>query len=63
MTLRQLVNKVMVGKRFYDDLKKDPEAALLSVGDKPTQKQIEALKKVNYDVLDEIAKVFGYKFT
>jgi hypothetical protein len=63
MTLRQLVNKLMVSKRFYEDLKKDPEAALRSVGDKPTQKQVEALKKVNYDVLDEIVRVFGYKFT
>jgi hypothetical protein len=63
MDLEKLVDKVMHEPGFYDKLKKDPKAALLSAGDKPKPEQIEALKKVNYKVLDEIAKVFGYKFT
>jgi hypothetical protein len=59
MNLQQLVNKVMSDPNFFEQLKSNPAAALSSQGAKPTPEQIEALKKINYKSLVDVAVAFG----
>ena len=65
MKLKELVDKTMRDMRFYQLLKKNPEAALreLEPAAKPTAKQIKALKKINYKSLDDLAAAFGERVT
>jgi hypothetical protein len=59
MTLQQLINKAMTDATFFEELKKNPAVALRTEGGNPTQQQIDALKKVNYDALVGVATAFG----
>jgi hypothetical protein len=59
MNIRELVDKVMDDLEFYEQLKRDPAKALASLGDRPSPEQIEALNKLNYEYLEEVAKAFG----
>jgi phosphohistidine phosphatase SixA len=59
MNLRELVDKAMDDREFYEQLKRDPERALQQQGVKPSSEQIEALKKLNYEYLEEVAEAFG----
>jgi hypothetical protein len=59
MNIRELVDKVMDDREFYEQLKRDPAAALRSYGDQPNPEQIEALKKINYKYLEDLAEAFG----
>ena len=63
MDLKQLVDEVMEDKEFYYAFKENPEAALAGRGVKLTADQVEALNKINWRVLDEIAEAFGYFVT
>ena len=56
---RELIEKAMGNYKFYQDLKKDPAAALKRLGLDPTPGQIKALKKINYSSLEAAAKAFG----
>jgi hypothetical protein len=49
----------MDDRKFYEQLKRDPESALREHGVKPSSEQIEALKNLNYEYLEEVAEAFG----
>ena len=55
---RELVEKAMGSYKFYQDLKKDPAAALQALGLQPTPQQIKALKNLNYKSLEAAANTF-----
>lgn len=59
MNLRELVDRAMDDRKFYEQLKRDPESALREHGVKPSSEQIEALKNLNYEYLEEVAEAFG----
>ena len=59
MTVDELFFKALHDKAFFDELAKDPAAALKRVGAAATDNQISALKRVNYEVLEEVARAFG----
>jgi hypothetical protein len=63
MKLKQLVDKMMRDRDFYKQLQSDPAAALRSEGATPKPEQIEALKKINYKYLEDVAAAFGYDVT
>jgi hypothetical protein len=64
LDFEELVEKAIEDPEFYKKLKKDPAAALSKYGfAAATPKQIEALKKINYDYLEEVAKSIGYLVT
>jgi len=63
MDLKHLVDKVMENKEFYYAFKENPTAALADQGVELTREQTEALNKINWKVLDEIAEAFGYFVT
>lgn len=63
MKLRQLVDKALRSKSFWDQLKKDPVAALQSVGAKPTPQQLKALKEIDYKSLEVLARAFSNRMT
>lgn len=57
MNIRQLVDKMMDDREFYEKLKKDPAAALAEHN--LSAEQIEALRKLDFDHLERIARLFG----
>jgi hypothetical protein len=58
MTLKELVDKVMANNELYLQLKKNP-AELSKIHNLGlTEKQIHALKKINYESLDDLAQAF-----
>jgi hypothetical protein len=63
MELKQLVDKLMVDYGFYLKLKEDPAAALRGQGEEPKPEQIEALKKIDYKSLEDVATAFADKMT
>ena len=63
LDFEELVEKAIEDPNFYKELKKDPAAALSKHGLAAEPEQIEALKKVNYDYLEEVAKSIGYFVT
>ena len=63
MTFKKLVDKLMTDKSFYKSFKKDPEAALAPLGTQLDEKQIKALKKVDFKRLEKVAKAFNDKVT
>jgi hypothetical protein len=63
LDFEELVEKAIEDPKFYKELKKDPAAALSKYGLAAEPEQIEALKKVNYDYLEEVAKSIGYFVT
>ncbi len=63
LDFEELIEKAIEDPKFYKELKKDPAAALSEFGLTAAPEQIEALKKVNYDYLEEVAKSLGYFVT
>jgi hypothetical protein len=63
LDFEDLVEKAIEDPKFYEELKKDPAAALSKCGLTADSEQIEALKKVDYDYLEEVAKSLGYFVT
>jgi hypothetical protein len=59
MKLKELVDKVMASKEWYEQLKKNPEELSRSHHLKLDEKQIAALKKINYESLDNLEEAFG----
>ena len=59
MTFQEFVNKMLTDEKFRHAISTDPKAALERAGMKPTPQQIEALKKVNYHSLQNVAQAFG----
>ena len=59
MTFEEFVNKMLSDQKFRHEVKINPKAALEQLGMKPTEEQIETLKKVNYDTLQNVAHAFG----
>lgn len=57
MNVRQLVDKMMDDREFYNKLKQDPAAALAEHN--LTPEQVEALKNIDYDHLEHVARLFG----
>jgi hypothetical protein len=59
MKLKELVDKVMGNKEWYEQLKKNPAefSKINKLG--LDEKQIDALKKINYDSLDDVVQAFG----
>ena len=57
--LKHLVDKLMKDRHFYEQLREDPAAALRSVGAEAKPEQIEALRKINYKSLEEVAAAFN----
>jgi hypothetical protein len=58
MKLKELVDKVMANKEWYQQLKTDPaEFSRINKLDLD-EKEIDALKKINYDSLDDVAQAF-----
>lgn len=63
MNLKELVDKVMGDRDFYEKLRKDPATALRGQGVEPKPEQVKALKKINYKYLEEVAAAFGDRVT
>jgi hypothetical protein len=63
LDFEDLVEKAIDDPKFYEELKKDPAAALSKSGLTAEPEQIEALKKLDYDYLEEVAKSLGYFVT
>ena len=61
MTFRELVEKMLDDAKFRHEVKKDPKVALERAGMKPTEQQVNALKKVDYADLQNVARAFGDK--
>ena len=57
MNIRQLVDKMMDDPKFYERLKQDPAAAMAEHN--LTEEQVEALKKIDFDHLEHVARLFG----
>jgi hypothetical protein len=57
--LKELVDKVMAHKEWYEQLKKNPAELSKIHKLQLDQEQIDALKKINYDSLDDVAQAFG----
>jgi hypothetical protein len=57
MNIRQLVDKMMDDREFYERLKKDPAAALAQHN--LSEEQIEALRKLDFEHLEHLARLFG----
>ena len=63
LDFEDLVEKAIENPNFYKELKKDPAAALSKSGLTAQPEQIDALKGINYDYLEEVAKSLGYFVT
>jgi len=63
LDFEDLVEKAIEDPNFYKELKKDPAAALSKSGLTAQPEQIDALKGINYDYLEEVAKSLGYFVT
>lgn len=63
MKLKELVDKVMSSKEWYEQLKKSPVELSKTHKLNLNEKQIAALKKINYESLDDLAQVFGERLT
>jgi hypothetical protein len=63
MKLKELVDKVMGSNEWYQQLKKNPAelSRIHKLG--LDEKQIAALKKINYESLDDLAQAFGERLT
>jgi len=59
MTFEDFVNKMLSDKTFRHEIKINPKAALEQAGMKPTREQIETLKSINYQSLQNVAHAFG----
>ena len=59
MTFEDFVNKMLSDQKFRHEVKINPKAALEQAGMKPTREQIETLKSVNYQSLQNVAHAFG----
>jgi hypothetical protein len=59
MKLEELVDKVMASSEWYQQLKKDPAEFAKIHELQLDRKQIDALKRINYDSLDDLAQAFG----
>jgi len=57
--LHQIVARAMTDPAFYDLLKKDPAAAVKKLNCSLTEKQIKALKAIDYGPLDALPAAFG----
>jgi hypothetical protein len=63
LDFEDLVEKVIEDPKFYKELKENPAAALSKSGLTAQPEQIDALKGINYDYLEEVAKSLGYFVT
>jgi len=63
MELKELVDKVMSNKEWYQQLKRSPEELSKTHKLNLNEQQIAALKKINYESLDDLAQAFGERFT
>jgi hypothetical protein len=63
LNFEELVDKAIDDPGFYKELKKNPAEALSKIGLTAEPNQIEALKQINYDYLEEVAKSLGYFVT
>jgi hypothetical protein len=61
MNLRELVDKAMDDPKFYEQLKRDPEEALRSLGAEPTERQVQLLRGLDYKYLEKVVEEFGPK--
>lgn len=62
MTFREFVGKMLDDAQFRHEVCKDPKAALEHAGTKPTEQQLKALHKINYESLQDVAEAFGGRF-
>lgn len=58
MTFEDLVHKVLHEPGFWNQLKSDPEKALKSHGFQPTPAHVAALKKLDYNSIQNVAQTF-----
>ena len=63
MKLKELVDKVMSNREWYEQLKKSPEELSKTHKLNLNEQQIAALRKINYESLDDLAQAFGERFT
>jgi len=63
MTLKQLIDKVMSDYEWYQQLKKDPAELSKLHGLNLNERQIDALRKINYESIDHLAEAFREEFT
>jgi len=63
MELKELVDKVMSNKEWYQQLKRSPEELSKTHKLDLNEQQIAALRKINYESLDDLAQAFGERFT
>lgn len=59
MEFRAFVDKMLDDSKFRHEVRKDPKAALERANVKPTEHQINALKKIDYESLENLARAFG----
>jgi hypothetical protein len=59
MTFKQFVQKMLDDDKFRHEVHQDPKSALERAGMKPTEEQLNALKKVDYESLQNVAHAFG----
>jgi hypothetical protein len=58
MKLKELVDKVLDSKEWYQQLKKNPAGLSKAHNLELTEDQIAALKKIDYRSLDDLARAF-----
>jgi len=63
MKLKELVDKVMSNREWYEQLKKSPGELSKTHKLNLNEQQIAALRKINYESLDDLAQAFGERFT
>ena len=63
MKLKELIDKVMSNREWYEQLKKSPEELSKTHKLDLNEQQIAALRKINYESLDDLAQAFGERFT
>jgi len=61
--LKELIDKVMSNREWYEQLKKSPEELSKTHKLDLNEQQIAALRKINYESLDDLAQAFGERFT
>ena len=58
MKLKELIDKVMSNREWYEQLKKSPEELSKTHKLDLNEQQIAALRKINYESLDDLAQAF-----
>jgi len=56
--LKELIDKVMSNREWYEQLKKSPEELSKTHKLDLNEQQIAALRKINYESLDDLAQAF-----